>query len=68
MPTEWRAFLHARNQALLVLMLRLSGLLSRLLVGLLVLTLLLLALLSLALLLVTVLLRLRLAVLGIVHR
>jgi hypothetical protein len=49
-------------------LLRLSGLLTRLLVGLLLLALLLLALLSLALLLFTVLLGLRIAVLGIVHR
>jgi hypothetical protein len=68
MPAGWRAFPHEWNQILLVLLLRLSGLLTRLLVGLLVLALLLLALLALTLLLVTVLLRLRVAVLGIVHR
>jgi hypothetical protein len=54
---------------LFVLLLMLSGLLTRLLVGLLVLALLLLALLALPLLLLTVLLRLlRVAVLGVVHR
>lgn len=59
----------SQNQVLVVLLLRLPGLLTRLLVGLLVLTLLLLALLAFALLLVTVLLRLLwVAVLGIVHR
>jgi hypothetical protein len=56
------------DQSLLVLLLRLSGLLARLLVGLLVLALLLLALLALALLLFTLLLGLRVAVLWIVHR
>ena len=68
MPAGWRAFPHAQDKVLLVLLLWLAGLLTRLLVGLLVLTLLLLALLALALLLVTVRLRLRIAVLGIVHR
>ena len=70
MPAGWRAFPHAQDHALfVVLLLWLAGLLARLLVGLLVLALLLLALLALTLLLVAVLLRLlRVAVLGIVHR
>ena len=70
MPAGWRAFPHAQDQALfVVLLLWLAGLLARLLIGLLVLALLLLALLALTLLLVAVLLGLlRVAVLGIVHR
>jgi hypothetical protein len=70
MPASWRAFPHASNDeiSLVVLVLRLSGLLARLLVGLLILALLLFALLALTLLPVTVLVGLLgSAVLGIVH-
>jgi hypothetical protein len=71
MPADRRAFPMKWSRSLFVHfvhLLRLSGLLTRLLVGLLLLALLLLALLSLALLLFTVLLGLRVAALGIVHR
>jgi hypothetical protein len=69
MPAGRRAFPHAQDRGLFVLLLWLAGLLARLLIGLLVLALLLLALLALTLLLVAVLLGLlRVTVLGIVHR
>ena len=66
MPADRRAFPLAWD--LLVPLLRLTGLLTRLLVGLLVLALLLLALLALTLLLVAIRRLLRVAVLGVVHR